>query len=199
MAVRTRKLKNSQIPTKRSVNLIQEEKKARKWAIAVPSIALIILASMLLSKVAVADRLKALSGIRSENAAIQARINDYEARINDYANVQEEYYRYTFTGMNAEEQNRVDRMDIVSLLNKYVRTVSDIDSWKVYGNVLNITMSDISLAQANNIVAALETDELVEFCTLTTATTDNGYDDNMIKANMTVYLNGPVDLGGKNG
>ena len=184
------------LPSKTTINLVQKDAKSINWLIAIPAIIVIIAVAALIAKVAVVDRLAELEAIRNENASIQRRIDEYNAQILSYADVQEEYYHYTYTGMNSEERNRTDRVEIIELMDKYVLPKSNVDSWTIYGNVLTTTMSDISLKVANEIVADIESDPLVNYCTLTTATTDNSYDEDIIKANMTVYLNGPVDLEG---
>ena len=187
--------KKAKVLSKTTINLAVIKKEHIKWGIALPAILVIIAVAALISKFAVVDKLKELEALRAENSKIQSRIDDYNEMIDSYRDVQEEYYHYTYSGWNSEEKNRTDRVDIIELMDKYILSKSNVDSWSVSGNVLSVTMSDISLKVANSIVAKIEEDEIVNYCTLTTATTDYSYNDEYIKANITVYLNGPVDLG----
>ena len=188
--------KKGKLPAKTTMNLAAEKRQGINWAAAVPAILVICAAAAVISKVAVVDKLNELAEIRAENSLIQQRINDYNAQIDSYADVQEEYYHYTYTGLNSEELNRTDRVEILTLMDTYILPNANVDTWSVRGNILAVTLSDISLAQANQIVADIECDPLVDFCILTTASTDNSYNDEIIKANITAYLNGPVDLEG---
>ena len=188
--------KKNKMPTKKTINLAVTKKEGINWLVAVPAILLICAMAAFIGKVAVVDRLNELYAIRAENSRIQSSIDEYYRQIESYSDVQEEYYHYTYTGWTSEEKNRADRVEVLDLMDRCILERANVDSWSVSGNSIYVTVSDISLAEANQVVAELEGEELVNYCILTTATTDNSYNDDIIKANITVYLNGPVDLKG---
>ena len=188
------KLGKTKYPEKTYINLAVIGQQKIDWRKAVPAILLIILAACAFSKFAISDRLTKLNELRSENAAISRRISEYDRVIAEYEGLNDEYAHYTYAGWTDEESNRVSRVDVIELMDTYIGGRATVDSWSVDGNVLKLTTHDIDLAEANEIAMNLEADELVSFCSLTTANIKNAETGDSLRVSMTVYLNGPVDL-----
>ena len=186
------------ILSKRTVNFIGIGKKRINWLIALPAILLIIVAAAAFCKFGILDRYEKLAQLEAENAEIQSRVESYEEIIAGFDDLKNEYAHYTYTGFTANEKNRADRLTVLDLMDNYVRPYSTINSWTVYDNVLSFALTDVTLAEANRLIADLENDPAVSFCNVTTAkTTDE--DTDIVTVNVTVYLNGPMDIAAAGG
>ena len=109
----------------------------------------------------------------------------------------EEYAHYTYSGMTEEELNRVNRVDAIALINRIVLPKAVVNSWTIQGNEMSLIIGDNTLQNINLIVQALEKDELVDFCIVTNAATEetlrssslSGSTTERVTAKITVYLN----------
>ena len=185
------------LPAKRTINLaaVGEHKIAVKWAAL--RIVLIITAAVLFGKVAVADRFAALAEAEHQAAAVRAQLEEGYAQIEAYGALAEEYAHYTYSGMTEEELNRVNRVDAIALINRIVLPKAVVNSWTIQGNEMSLIIGDNTLQNINLIVQALEKDELVDFCIVTNAATEetlrssslSGSTTERVTAKITVYLN----------
>ncbi|MBQ2859894.1 MAG: hypothetical protein IJE80_01910 [Peptococcaceae bacterium] len=185
------------LPAKRTINLaaVGEHKIAVKWAAL--GIVLIITAAVLFGKVAVADRFAALAEAEHQAAAVRAQLEEGYAQIEAYGALAEEYAHYTYSGMTEEELNRVNRVDAIALINRIVLPKAVVNSWTIQGNEMSLIIGDNTLQNINLIVQALEKDELVDFCIVTNAATEetlrssslSGSTTERVTAKITVYLN----------
>jgi hypothetical protein len=157
---------------KRVINLAEVDKKTIDLRIAIPAILLILAAAFAFSKFAVADRLIAVSRAECEVAAVQRELDDAYRRLDSFGELTELYAHYTYSGMTDEEVHRTDRAEILNLLRKVVLPDVAVDSWNVKGNVLNITMTADTLEDINRNVQKINGDELVDFCTVNNAKTN---------------------------
>ena len=132
------------LPVKRVINLAEVDKKTIDLRIAIPAILLILAAAFAFSKFAVADRLIAVSRAEGEVAAVQRELDDAYRRLDSFGELTELYAHYTYSGMTDEEVHRTDRAEI-----------------------LNHTLEDI-----NRNVQKINSDELVDFCTVNNAKTN---------------------------
>ena len=160
------------LPVKRVINLAEVDKKTIDLRIAIPAILLILAAAFAFSKFAVADRLIAVSRAEGEVAAVQRELDDAYRRLDSFGELTELYAHYTYSGMTDEEVHRTDRAEILNLLRKVVLPDVAVDSWNVKGNVLNITMTADTLEDINRNVQKINSDELVDFCTVNNAKTN---------------------------
>lgn len=184
------------LPTKRTINLAVVGEKPLNMLVAVPAIVVIILAAALVSKFTVVDRLMAVNRAQAEVAALQADVDaGYEA-IADYGDLVDEYAHYTLSGMTEEELQTVDRSAIISMLQRVVLQQAEVGSWTITGNRLELPITGATLQQINMIVQQLEEEDMVDFCTVSTAATsdsDNGRKvisaNSVVTAQVIVYLN----------
>ena len=99
--------------------------------------------------------------------------------------------------MTEEELNRVNRVDAIALINRIVLPKAVVNSWTIQGNEMSLIIGDNTLQNINLIVQALEKDELVDFCIVTNAATEetlrssslSGSTTERVTAKITVYLN----------
>jgi len=165
------KVSRRKVPVKRSINLAGVGKKPIKVTLAIPLIILIILVAAAISKFAVIDRYAAVSAAQSEVGRLRSEIAAGYAKIDSFGELTETYAHYTFSGMTTEELQRVDRADIVELIQEYVVAQAQLGSWSVSGNTLTLSLTGSTLEEVNVIAQQLNEDEMVDFCTVRTAST----------------------------
>ncbi len=157
------------IPTKRSINLATVDVKRINWLVAVPLILLILAACAAFGKFAVADRFLAVAEARAEVERLQGELDENYALMESFGDLDDRYAHYTFSGMTEEELSRVDRVAVMGLLRRIVLPRVHVDSWSVSGNVLTLSVAGRTLQEINLMMQGLLADELVDYCTVSTA------------------------------
>ena len=160
------------LPVKRIINLAEVDKKTIDLRIAIPAILLVLAAAFLFSKFAVADRLIAVNRAEGEVAAAQRELDAAYQRLDSFGELTELYAHYTYSGMTDEEIHRTDRAEILNLLRNVVLPDVEVSAWNVKGNTLNITMTAGTLEEINHTVQKVNGNELVDFCTVSNAKTN---------------------------
>ncbi len=212
MALKSKRLVNKKLgrlPTKRNINLAEVGITRVNPVLALIGTILIVLASGVLSKFAVVDRLIEASRQEAEAVEMQQQVDDAYEVIKSYGDLSEDYAHYTYAGMTEEELGRADRTKVFELLQNIVFPVADVDSWNLVNNQLSFTVTEATLDQVNKMTANLKKDPMVDYCTMLTAATDENErrggirvesvvsDDTAyvggnvpVTAQITVYLNG---------
>lgn len=170
-AGRGQKFHARNMPVKRNINLAAIGEKPIQMKLAIPAIVLIIVGAVLLSKFFVVDRLLDMSRAQGEVSSIQSQIDQGYARLSDAGDVTNEFAHYTYSAMTAEELARTDRVDVLNLIQRVVLPQASVSTWTVHENVLTLGLSQSSLQQINLLAQQLREDPLVDFCTVTTAST----------------------------
>ncbi len=193
----TRKKKNNaargKMPVKRSINFIGVGEKRIQVGLAVPAIILILLAAAALSKFAVVDRLIAVSKAEQGVSRLRIELNDAYKTLESYGELADEYAHYTISAMTREELTRVDRSQVVELIQRVILPTTTSGTWTLTGNQLSLSITGKTLQEINLLVQSLNEEELVDFCTVRTAATDDEYYDNLdeystVTAQLSVYL-----------
>lgn len=181
--------KNIKLPTKRTLNFAESTKqKGINWFLAIPLIIVILILVGLFAKYAVIAPFNKLNKLRSENAALKRTNDEIYEKIASFEDAEEEYAHYTFSGFTEEEADRADRYDAVKLIDKYIRPSAKVTTWSLNGNTMVVSLTGADLEAANKVVANLEKDETVNFCTVKNATTSTvGTEEAIVK--ITIYLN----------
>ena len=91
--------------------------------------------------------------------------------------------------MTAEELSRVDRDEVMRLVEKSVVSSGAVKGWEISGNVMTLQVSGSSLAELNQIAAALEQESMVDRCVINTADKGNKDDAGGVSVSFIVYLN----------
>ena len=164
--------RRQQLPAKRWINLADDGQKKIDLRIAVPAIVLIIALAFAFGKFAVADRLIKVSRAQGEAAALRSDLASSYRRLDSFGELTDLYAHYTFSGMTDEEVHRTDRAEVLNLLRDVVRPRVTVDAWTLKENVLTIDMTAGSLQEINRTVQQVETEDIVSFCTVNTAKTN---------------------------
>ena len=159
-------------PVKRSINLAAVDQKRFNWAVAVPSVILIIVISALFSKFFVVDRFLAVAAAQGEVSRLQSELDAGYAEIASFGELTEQYAHYTFSGMTQEELTRADRVEAIRTIRTVALRRGEVNSWSISGNRLTISFTAGTLGEVNEMAAALEREEIVSYATVSNATTN---------------------------
>ncbi len=187
------KLGLRQYPVKRSINLAAVGKKPVNISLLIPALILLVLLLLLFAKFFVLDRL-------AEVEAAQNVVNDYKARLDaDYREIagfedlNEVYAHYTYSGFTQEELARPSRVDVLDMIRKVVLPRAQLSSWTLSGDQLTLVLTGNSLQEINMLAQAIQDDELVNYCTVSTANTNDvryaEAENETVSARILVYLN----------
>lgn len=163
------KRRRGRMPTKTEINLAVVGEKHINGLIALPAILLIVVAAALFSKFLVIDRMLEVQAAQREVARLQAQLDAGYEELSDYGELADLYAHYTFSGMTKEEQERIDRVELLSLMDRVVLPRVGVDSLTVSGNEMTLSITGSTLQEINLLVQSLEEDPLVDYCTVTTA------------------------------
>lgn len=183
------------IPTKTEINLALIGEKKINGLIALPAILLIVLAAALFSKFLVYDRMMEVVAAQREVYELQSQLDAGYEELSDFAELSDLYAHYTFSGMTKEEQERIDRVEVLSLIDRLILPQAGVDNLTVTGNQMTLNISGNTLQEINLLVQQLELDPLVDYCSVTTAVSKGEanvpveYDENaIVTARVIVYL-----------
>ena len=197
------RLPRGKIPTKTEINLAVIGEKHINPLVAMPAILLIILLAALFGKFLVVDRLAAVAEAEREVSQLQTQLDAGYKELTDFAELSDLYAHYTFSGMTQEEQTRVARGEVLSLIQRVVLPQAGIDSLSVTDNEMTLNMTGSTLQEINLLVQKLEADPLVNFCTVTTAESseyNNHLDiynaDGVVTARVVAYLVAETEAAG---
>lgn len=179
-------------PTKRQINLVVEEKQGIEAHVGTIIAVIFLVAAVVVGKYGIVDRLAQLDAKKAEAVAAQQLVDKTYEELRKYGDIDAEYAHYTYKDFTEEELTRADRVATVKLIDTYVLPISTIENFQLKGNILNLSTGEITLGLAKEIIAQLETDPLVDFCTIRSAETnsDLGYidDSQIVNAEISVYL-----------
>ncbi len=195
------KLRRGKMPVKRTINLAAQGEKKTHLGLAIPAVILIVLLAAVFSKFLVIDRMNEVAAAQAEVARLQNRLDAGYAELADFDDLSDLYAHYTYSGFTVEELNRADRVAVLDLIRRKVIPWSVVSSWTLSENQLTINMAAESLQQINLIVQQLEGEDLVDFCTVNTANTDDNtrgrtesVEYSVVNARVSVYLNSGTEV-----
>lgn len=160
------------LPTKRTINLATAGVEKMNYTAATAGIILIVIAAVLFSKFAVADRLIAMGRAEGRVIQLQNELNSDYAKISSFGDIEQEYAHYTYSGMTEEELSLVPRTAVIEMIDKEISSTDETSSWTVSGNILTVSVIGDSLEEINTLARRLETYDLVSLCTVTNAVKD---------------------------
>ena len=159
------------MPTKQTINMAVVGAKPFRFLIAIPISLVILIAAAAIAKYAVLDRLNEATEAEGEVAQLQNVLNLSKAKLASYEDVMEKYAHYTYSGLNAEELNRVDRSKIINLLQEEIIPNVILENWFVSGNQLTMNILAPTLQDVNMLAQQLNQKDIVDFATVRSAST----------------------------
>lgn len=187
------KIRLRQYPSKTTINLAAVGKKPINFRIGVPVMIIVIAIALLFSKFLVIDRLAEVAAAQNKVSSLQSQLNAAYEELAGFEDLNELYAHYTYSGFTAEEMTRTSRLDVLRLIRRVVIPDADLSAWSLSGNELTLTIRGNNLQEINLLSQKLQDDPLVNYCTVSTANTQEVRDDgslyDTVSARILVYLN----------
>ena len=183
-------MSRGKMPSKTSINLVPEKESIFTSKKALPVIIGTIIIAVLLIGLLVVRPLVQLTSANAEVKRLTAELDEANATIKELGYVEEEYAHYTTDGMTEEELTRANRVKVMKLVEDAVVNTGVVKSWNLSGNIMSLEVSGASLAELNQIAAALEKESIVDRCVISTANKSTGNADGSgVAVSFIVYLN----------
>ena len=178
--------------------------KKTNWALVVLVLVLIFLALGAAGKFLILDRLAEVKAAEAEADDVLLQINMVNMKIQQYGEMNDIYAHYTYTGMTEEERTRVERTEVMNLLQRTVILRTDVSKWDLSGNLLTVTVTGDTLEDINMTAQKLRDDPFVNYCQVNTAKTNTvtkyAYEldtAERVAAVIVAYLNRPEEVAEK--
>ena len=185
--------KKIRLPSKRTINLANVTERKFNFKLFLPGIIILVIAVAAFMKFGVIDRFVALSKAESAVASVQRQIDEGYDRIASFGDLVEKYAHYTYSDMTPEELNRVDRTQIINVMDRVLMSKLSIDQWTITDNTLVVFVMGQNLQEINSISQNLYSEPSVEYCEVKSAATDNRdrrreEQSDLVRAQITVYF-----------
>lgn len=155
------------------INLATAGIEKKHYALAVPALVVIIAGAGALGKFAVADRLIEVSRQQAQTASLQQQVDAANAYIESLGDLQDTYAHYSYQGFTMDEVGYMNRPDVMQLLQDVVFPKVKVGSWSLSASQLTLPVTGASLEDINKLAQELNAQDLVDYCTVTMAATDN--------------------------
>ena len=183
-------MSRGKMPSKTSINLVPEKESIFTSKKALPVLIGTIVIAVLLIGLLVVRPLVQLASASSDVTRLTEELGEANNNIRELGYIEEEYAHYTTEGMTEEELTRVNRVKVMKLVEDAVVNTGVVKSWELSGNIMSLEVSGASLAELNQIAAALEREPIVDRCVISTANKGTGQSGGSgVAVSFIVYLN----------
>ncbi len=171
------------------INLAMAGVEKKHYALAVPALLVIVAGAGAIGKFAVADRLIEVSRQQSAVSSLQQQVDAANAYIESLGDLQDTYAHYSYQGFTMDEAGYMNRPEVMQLLQDVVFQKVKAGSWSLEGGQLTLPVTGATLEDINQLAQELNAQDLVEYCTVTTAATDNMEGQaEAVTGQITIYL-----------
>lgn len=160
-------------PMKKTMNFVYHQSSFNVKKI-VPVLAMVVIVGLLFLKFGILDQLQKKIDAMNLITQKQEQLASMAGKLAEYDELAAEYGRYSYGWMSSAEINMVDRLDIMDLVEEKVAKLATIENFAINNNVLTMNVRGITLTQAGEIVADLESSELVEKASVYSASAQSG-------------------------
>ncbi len=188
----TRKFSLAQMPSKTTINLVTVGQKRINLKLAIPALILILALIVVLGKFLVFDRFAEVAQAQRVVDELQTRLSAGYEELAGYEDLNDLYAHYTYSGFTEEELGRTSRVEVLRLIRQVVLPKVELNSWSLTSNELIIDVTGKTLQDINMLALDLQDDSLVNYCTVSTANTNDQRSDradgDAVTARVLVYL-----------
>lgn len=175
--------------SKKQLNFAAADQKKRHYFAAIFGIAAIVAAAAVFGKTAVSDRLTEVELQKRIVSELELQVLELEAYIENLEDFSEVYAHYTYQGLTGEELSYINRPEVLTLLEEVIFPKVEVSSFDLSGNQLTLSVTGAALEDINLLVQQLEMHELVDFCNIKTAVTEESKENGeQVTGQLTVYL-----------
>ena len=159
------------LPVKKTINLATVGEKKTRFTTVFLTFILILLLVAAFAKFLVMDRLALVDQEEQKVRDLRTQLSAANAKLDSFGELKEKYAHYTFADMTSEELRRVERSDVVDLIERIVMPNSTLNNWNVRQNQLTLNVTLNTLQDTNLLAQLLNEDAMVEFATVNNAVT----------------------------
>ena len=127
----------------------------------------------------------------NEVSAKQSQLAAINVKLSGYDELEQLYGRYSYGWMTEAESGLVDRMEVITILEKIIDKSAVIEDFAINYNILNVNISGLSLDQTSTLVKELEADPQVTSASVYTAKSEDA--DLNAEVAMTIILEKEVE------
>lgn len=191
-AIETKKTsKVLKLPTKTTINLAKRESRRKDVLTLTVGGVLILLLAGSIAKFGVIDQLDRLSQAESAYNQVHSQYLSTLQAVEDYPEVEERYRTYSRSWMTAGDKNglaKVDRQQVLDLLEQRMMPRGQVNSVSLRDSVLVVSMSGMNLRQISTMVESIREDPIVESASLNLASTEEQKKTDLMDFTLTVVL-----------
>jgi hypothetical protein len=172
-------------PSKRTVNLAMRDTNNQDAKTLIIGIILIVIVCFLVVKFGISDQYARLSAAESEYAQVHTQYTEMQSSLKNYSQVEQEYHTYSRDWMTTSDGEAdgtgvtVDRTDVLDLIEKNLMSYGNINSFRVDGSVVSVSMSGMNLSEISIMFSNLQAQDLVESANLNIASTQKSSDESL--------------------
>lgn len=159
-----------EFPSKTYMNLMVSEKKSFDLRSNIPLIVILLIIVVLVLKFGVFDFYARVDAKQAELNAHQQTLNSLNAELTNYNTVLEEYEGYESMSITSSGL-RVDALEALDLIDRFVAPSARVVSISLVGNTLTLNLTDISLDGVGKLASTLYEQDMVANVSVSTAAT----------------------------
>lgn len=176
----------NEYPTKTYMNLMVSDKATFDLRRNVPLMVLLLIIVVLFLKFGIFDFYARVDAKQAELNAHQQTLSALNAELVNYDTVLEEYEGYESMSI-ASDGLRVNALDALALVDRYVAPSARVVSVSLVGNTLTLNLTNISLDGVGKLASTLYGQDMVENVSVSTAATQETASEDVMTA-MTITL-----------
>lgn len=178
------------IAGKKTMNLAFHESSVNVKKL-IPLILVIVIAALAFVKFGILDQTAKKVAALNEVSAKQSQLAAINVKLSGYDELEQLYGRYSYGWMTEAESGLVDRMEVITILEKIIDKSAVIEDFAINYNILNVNISGLSLDQTSTLVKELEADPQVTSASVYTAKSEDA--DLNAEVAMTIILEKEVE------
>ena len=161
------------VPVKTSMNFVRHKIQINFRVITMIAVAFVAV-GLLFLKFGILDQMQKKTEAMNALASRQELLSSMSGKLAEYDALAEQYGRYSYGWLSDAEVNMVDRLAAMDLMEEKIAKLATIENFAINNNVMTMNIRGITLDQASQIVADLETSELVSRATVYSASAEAG-------------------------
>ena len=178
------------IAGKKTMNLAFHESSVNVKKL-IPLILVIVIAALAFVKFGILDQTAKKVAALNEVSTKQSQLAAINVKLAGYDELEQLYGRYSYGWMTEAESGLVDRMEVITILEKIIDKSAVIEDFAINYNILNVNISGLSLDQTSTLVKELEADPQVTSASVYTAKSEDA--DLNAEVAMTIILEKEVE------
>ncbi len=160
------------LPVKRSINMAAVGQKKTNILAVVLAILLVVIVVAAVGKFFVMDRFAEVEAEQQKVRDLRNELSLANAKLDSFGELKDTYAHYTFADMTGEELSRVERSEVVDLIERIVLPAAKLNSWSIRQNQLTLNVTLDTLQDTNLLAQILNEEKMVEFATVKNAVTN---------------------------